>query len=84
MPRAFPGWFRRIVYKQCDRLIRKKQFHTVALDQAVVLAAPEPDPARMVEQREIQAQVRRAIQQLPLPEREVVSLFYIGQHSPLS
>lgn len=78
---AFPGWFRRIVYKQCDRLIRKKQLHTVALDQAAVLAAPEPDPARIVEQREIQAQVRQAIQQLPLPEREAVSLFYIGQHS---
>mgnify|MGYP006247020745 CR=1 FL=1 len=24
-PEAFPGWFRRIVYKQCDRELRKKQ-----------------------------------------------------------
>jgi RNA polymerase sigma factor (sigma-70 family) len=78
---AFPGWFRRIVYKQCDRLIRGKQLTTVALDQADHLVAPEPDPAQAFEQREVQTQVWQAINQLPLPEREAVTLFYISQYS---
>ena len=28
---AFPGWFRRIVFKHCDRLIRGKKVKPVAL-----------------------------------------------------
>jgi DNA-directed RNA polymerase specialized sigma24 family protein len=28
-PAAFPGWFRRIVFKQCDRVTRDKSFITI-------------------------------------------------------
>src|SRR5438045_6997413 len=31
-PAAFPGWFRRIIYKQCDRIIRRRDVATVPLE----------------------------------------------------
>ena len=31
-PEAFPGWFRRIVFKQCDRLTRKKRPQATPID----------------------------------------------------
>ncbi len=45
-PHAFPAWFRRIVFKQCDRLIRGKRVTTVSLDAAPEAAAPTGDPRR--------------------------------------
>jgi DNA-directed RNA polymerase specialized sigma24 family protein len=33
-PDAFPGWLRRIVFKQCDRITRGKKVLTVPLDAA--------------------------------------------------
>src|SRR5919199_314305 len=33
-PAAFPGWFRRIVFKHCDRLTRGKSLVTVPLGAA--------------------------------------------------
>jgi len=31
-PAAFPGWFRRIVFKHCDRITRRKRVPVVALE----------------------------------------------------
>src|ERR671932_2813734 len=36
-PAAFPGWFRTVVFKQCDRLIRRKQVPTIPLEAAAGL-----------------------------------------------
>src|SRR5678815_4710970 len=44
-PAAFPGWFRRIVFKQCDRLIRGKSYSSVSLDEAVSKPTSERDQA---------------------------------------
>ena len=33
-PAAFAGWFRRIVFKQCDRITRRRVVTTVPLDAA--------------------------------------------------
>jgi RNA polymerase sigma factor (sigma-70 family) len=78
---AFPGWFRRVVFKQCDRLVRGKQLTKVALDDVSNQVAADFDPATTFEQQEVQTRVRQAITMLPLPEREVVTLFYISQYS---
>ena len=32
---AFYGWFRRIVYKHCDRRLRRKGFHTISDNETV-------------------------------------------------
>src|SRR5215467_3480291 len=34
-PEAFPGWFKRIVLTQCNRLTRGKRLDTVSLDTAL-------------------------------------------------
>ena len=37
-PAAFPGWFRRIVFKHCDRAIQKKRVPTVPLEEGMSVA----------------------------------------------
>ncbi len=32
-PVAFPGWFRKIVFKQCDRITRNKAFSLITMDE---------------------------------------------------
>ena len=78
---AFPTWFRRIVFKQCDRLVRRKSVFTVRLEWADHLPAGEVDPVVRFEQQEIQGKVQQAIAGLPLPEREAITLFYISHYS---
>ncbi|MEZ4679363.1 MAG: hypothetical protein R2932_34600 [Caldilineaceae bacterium] len=40
-PCAFPGWFRTVIYKQCDRIQRRKQLPMVDWDgMEQVLADP--------------------------------------------
>jgi RNA polymerase sigma factor (sigma-70 family) len=73
-PAAFAGWFRRIVFKQCDRITRRQTVATVPLDTAV-----EPPQARDEEERK--AQVIDAMRHLPEHERSTMTLFYIGGYS---
>ena len=74
-PAAFAGWFRRIVFKQCDRITRRNTVATVPLDMT-----PEPPwPARSNEER--REQVLEAVRHLPEHEREATLLFYISGYS---
>jgi RNA polymerase sigma factor (sigma-70 family) len=75
-PAAFPGWFRRILFKQGDRLTRGKRFVAVPLETAYDLPLNDAAPPEIVESREVQEQVRRAVEALPEHERIVVALFY--------
>jgi len=43
-PDAFPGWFRRIVFKHCDRIKRRKRLQTVPLESVAELASADPEP----------------------------------------
>lgn len=52
-PAAFPGWFRRIVFKQCDRMIRGASILMVPLDGAEARAALNPDPSEQAERAEL-------------------------------
>ncbi len=80
-PEAFPGWFRRIVLKCCDRTTRRKVVETVPLNAAREAAASDTGPAQLAEQREIQEQVIKAIRSLPEHQRMVTTLFYINGYS---
>lgn len=83
-PAAFAGWFRRIVFKHCDRITRRRVVTTVPLDSTVepvqrtsaVVSGLSP---KVDEER--QAQVLDAVQQLPEHERSAMTLFYIGGYS---
>jgi RNA polymerase sigma factor (sigma-70 family) len=73
-PAAFAGWFRRIVFKQCDRITRRRVIATVPLETAA-------EPLRPSDAEERKAEVFDAVRQLPEHERSVVTLFYIGGYS---
>jgi len=80
-PAAFPAWFRKIIYKCCHRAIRRKQLPLAPLDEARDAACPASDPAQALESAETRAELHAAVRALPEAEREVISLFYIGEHS---
>lgn len=78
---AFGGWFKKIVFKHCDRFIRKKRPSFVSLTQTEELISSQPNPISIAETRELQAKIGRAIELLPITEREVITLFYLGDRS---
>jgi len=80
-PEAFPGWFRRLVLTECNRLTRGKRLRTMSLDEGVNLHAPYPDPQRSIERDELTKAVFTAINKLSLNERMVVVLFYIKEYT---
>lgn len=79
-PFAFPNWLRRIVFKHCDRLTRRKRVAMVDLSAASTVASTE-QPMQLVEGAEMRTQIFYEIQALPAEEREVLTLFYLSDYS---
>ena len=77
-PAAFPGWFKRIVLSQCNRLTRCKRLQIVPLEDAPVI---DPGPHESAERHDLLAKVMRAINALPENERLVTTLFYIDGYT---
>ena len=77
---AFPCWFRRILFKQSDRLRRNRRA-PVSLATEKEVQSQEPDPASTLELKELQARIHRAIASLPASQREVTMLYYISDYS---
>lgn len=80
-PRAFAAWLRRIIFKQCDRITRRRALTVVPLEVAEQVPTKAPGPVEIYEQRELQAFVANALQQLPEEQRLVISLFYLSGYS---
>lgn len=80
-PSAFPGWFRRIVLKHCDRLIRGKRFITVPLQAVEWCASHAYSQAEEVERQEMKERLWEAIDSLPEHERTATMLYYISGYS---
>jgi len=80
-PLAFPGWLRRIVFKHCDRLTRKKKVPTLSLEAACGEISLSQEPHTLLEKQEAARQVRDLVALLPERERSVTLLFYLGGHS---
>jgi RNA polymerase sigma factor (sigma-70 family) len=79
-PKAFPGWFRRILIKQIDRL-KRRQHAELVFDEQVSVSGNPLTPLEFIERQELRASVWSAIQYLPLAQREVITLFYMGDYS---
>jgi RNA polymerase sigma factor (sigma-70 family) len=79
-PEAFPGWFRRIVFKHCDRIMRRAQIPLVAMD-AVQEPSTAADQSAVLESSEAKERLMRAIDILPDHERETLTLYYISGYS---
>lgn len=80
-PEAFSAWLRKIVFKHCNRQTRRHRVVTVPMEAAECLSSPVLGLEDIVEEREAQEAVRRAVRSLPRDQREVITLFYLAQHS---
>lgn len=78
-PSAFPGWFRQIVTKHCDRVTRRRQIRAAPLELAEGVSAIEPDPEALFEADEKRDQLRFAVDSLPAGERIIVALHYFAE-----
>ncbi len=80
-PATFPGWFRRIVFKYCDRRTRRKGLPTVPLQSVGPMQSDRPGPLEKAQKREMAEKVLQAIRALPEKERTVTTLYYINGYS---
>src|SRR5215213_4530978 len=80
-PAAFPGWFKRIVLTQCNRLTRCKRLQMLPLEAGVNTSTSEPGPAHTAETQELVTKVLQAINALPENERLVTTLFYVNGYT---
>jgi RNA polymerase sigma factor (sigma-70 family) len=80
-PLGFPAWLKRILFKHCDRLTRRKTLELVPLDAQPAIASSMPTPAEIAERQETAGRVQAAIQGLPVNQRVVTTLFYIDGYS---
>ena len=74
-PSAFPSWMRRIVFKQCDRLTRRKRHHEVSYEDRIEGAYESPES--WLERSEQEKDIRALIGKLPPKQRLVTELFYL-------
>ena len=77
---AFAPWLRRIVFKQCDRTLRRRREETGGAEVETAPAAG-PDPLQVVEAGDAWSLAHGALAALPEAERTVALLFYINDHS---
>jgi RNA polymerase sigma factor (sigma-70 family) len=80
-PNAFPGWFKRILLSQCNRLTRGKRLQIVPLDVGLKSPTTDPGPHLIAEKRELLTRVLNAIKALPHNERLVTTLFYVNGYT---
>ena len=80
-PAAFPGWFKRIVLTQCNRLTRSKRLQIVPLEEEVNASTNDLGPHAAAERHDLLAKVLHAINALPENERLVTTLFYIDGYT---
>ncbi len=93
-PAAFPGWFRRILFKHGDRQLRRRTMQMVSMETAVSVSSPILDPLTActerrreslvevaVMQHQLHETVQGAIASLPPNQRLAVTLFYIQGYS---
>src|SRR5215212_3783709 len=80
-PAAFPGWFKRIVLTQCNRLTRCKRLQFLPLEAGIDKSTDDPGPHHFAETQELVTKVLQAIKALPDNERLVTTLFYVNGYT---
>lgn len=76
-PAAFPGWFRRIVLKHCDRQLRRERGE-VSLADVSSYGDGSPD---MLDTLDTRARVRAALAGLSERQQVLLRLFYVEGYS---
>lgn len=80
-PDAFPGWFKRILATQCNRLLRSKRLQFVPTESAFHIEVTDPGPDQSAERRQLVSKVLKAIRELPEKQRLVTMLFYVDGYT---
>ncbi len=80
-PTAFVPWLRTVVRKYCDRISRQRRVDVPLEEQDELWVSDTPTPLDAMEHGEITEHVGRAIASLPQKQRDVVTLYYIGDRS---
>jgi RNA polymerase sigma factor (sigma-70 family) len=80
-PKAFPAWFKKIVYHSAIQVGRRRHRLFVPLDETVPIISGELSASEQIGNQERQAQVNKAIKRLPEIECEAVRLFYFESRS---
>ncbi len=80
-PAAFGGWLRRMVFKRCDRITRRKRPPMVNLDAAAAVPDPADAAHDHAETLDMRRQVLDAIRSLPPAVGETTLLYYFGQRN---
>jgi len=80
-PEAFPGWFKRIVATQCNRLLRTKRLQFVAPELAIDTGTHGLGLDHSTERRQLVQKVLKAITELPDKQRVVTMLFYVNGYT---
>ena len=80
-PAAFAGWFKKVVFTCCQRMLRRKRVTMVDISAAENLPGDSPEPAQAFDRKVMRAEILAAIQALPEAQREVLVLYYINEFS---
>jgi RNA polymerase sigma factor (sigma-70 family) len=75
-PAAFRNWLRRLVYKQCDRIRRRRAERAVGAGHELGLIATEPAADVVLEAAHLRDRIMTAVADLPEHEGTVARLFY--------
>lgn len=78
IPEAYPSWFRKIVFKQCDRIRRKKEFDQQGYTEDLPGRSMD-DPAELFLRNEIFQRVLDAMKTLPTRDQKLAELRYIHE-----
>lgn len=80
-PAAIAGWFKKVVFSCCQRMIRRKRVTIFDIDEARNLPGDSPEPAEAFEQKTMRQEILAAIQSLPETQRSVLILHTISEFS---
>jgi RNA polymerase sigma factor (sigma-70 family) len=78
---AFPGWFRRIVYKHCDRTLRRAGPELEGPERLAERPSGDLSAQEELERDETHARVLRELSALSEHQRATTTLFYIDGYS---
>jgi RNA polymerase sigma factor (sigma-70 family) len=80
-PAAFAGWFRRIIFTQCNRVTRRKTPIIDALEDNVEAASNEPRVDILLENEQSEEKLINLVNSLPEAQRTAITLSFIGGYS---
>jgi RNA polymerase sigma factor (sigma-70 family) len=83
-PPAFLSWLRKIVFKYCDRITRKKQVQIIPIETIDKVNEPADNsqsPPEVIQNHETHHIILKSINGLLAKERTVATLFYMNGYS---